>query len=109
MKSHIVVTEKPVNHTGNNMLTRVILHTGKACFPVKSAAQFFIFIEGLVYLVINNAVFYLYIKNVSFTDFTFVSVLTATLRKKSSLVKDDKICTVFFLTGKNSCREFLYI
>ncbi len=37
MEAHIVIAKKPVDDTGNDMLSRMVLHTPEARFPVDSA------------------------------------------------------------------------
>ena len=44
MKADILIAVKLMHDTGNNMLTRMVLHTPKTLFPVDFTAEFFSYI-----------------------------------------------------------------
>ena len=106
MEADIAEPEIPVNKSGNDVFSRMVLHPSQSLFPVYLAenipARFHISAAFMVY---HSA----FLKNVCYSytgDVSRIRFLSATFREKSRSVEDREIFAFgIFLTFKHSRAE----
>ena len=109
VEAHIVTVEGAAQHTGDDMLTGVLLHVVEPPRPVDMAAHLRAYGQRLVAQVGDDAVFLVYIQHAGIAQRAEVGGLAAALGVEGGAVKGDGKAVFHGLAGRHHGGEVLRI
>ena len=105
MKAYIVISEGAVYDTGNDVLSRVLLHFGETLLIVDGTVYLCVRLKFRIGVMDDDIVLFLHIQHVYAAQASGISVLAAALREEYGLVQNYFIALFFLIpcTGQDRC------
>ena len=105
MEAYVVIAEAGMDKTGDDMLAGMLLHPGKAFFPVQDAFYLRADFQGLSGVMPDFSIFLMGIEHFDFTQIPGIPGLSAAFREKCGLVERHLPAILFLLTGSHHRRK----
>ena len=97
METYVVISECAVHDTGDDVLSGVLLHFGKALRVIDMSVNFGFWLQRFVGIVDNLLILFLDIQYLCISKDSGVGILAAAFREKYGLVKNDLVAVLFFV------------